>query len=135
MSGQPTPVGQAGLFGEAKGRRGEAGRYFGHVSLASWAGGQADRMLERSTWGRYPMGVRVLAGPGCWLPGVAVGVMTLVLLNAPRTFIIIFVGTLGLWYGVMLAAYATGSRSAMRVTIWSIPIFGLLPLTLAFVIW
>jgi hypothetical protein len=93
--------------------------------------GQADRMLERSTWGHYPRGVRVFAALGCWLLGVVGAGLTLVLLKAPRTVGIILTVTLGFWFGVMLAAYATGSRSLMRVAIWGIPIFALMPIGLA----
>jgi hypothetical protein len=102
------------------------------MSVASWVNGQADRMLERSTWGQSPMGVRVLAALGCWLGGLAAAVLTLVLLNAPRTVGITLTVTIELWFGVMLAGYATGSRSLMRVAIWGIPIVVLVPIGLAF---
>jgi len=89
-------------------------------------------MLERSTWGRSPIGVRVLAALWCWLGGLAAVVSTLVLLKAPRTVGITLTVTIELWFGVMLAAYATGSRSLMRVAIWGIPIIVLVPFGLAF---
>jgi hypothetical protein len=101
--------------------------------LASWLNGQADRLLERSTWGRYPLGFRVLAALVCWLLGVAAGGLTLVILKAPRTVGIIVTVTIAVWFSVLLAANVTGSRSLLRITIWCmIPIFGLLPIALAF---
>ena len=89
-------------------------------------------MLERSTWGRSPIGVRVLAALWCWLGGLAAVVSTLVLLKAPRTVGITLTVTIELWFGFMLAAYATGSRSLMRVAIWGIPIVVFVPIGLAF---
>jgi len=101
------------------------------VSLASFLNGLADRMLERSTWGRYRLGVRVLAAVACWVLGLGSAALTLVLLNAPRTVLITLSVTLGVWFGVLLAANATGSRSLMRLSIWSTPVFALAPIGLA----
>src|SRR5262249_22387508 len=113
-------------------RDGMEGGYSRRMSLASWVNGQADRMLERSTWGQSPMGVRVLAALGCWLGGLAAAVLALVLLKAPRTVGITLTVTIELWFGVMLAAYATGSRPLIRVAIWGLPIIVLVPIGLAF---
>jgi len=76
------------------------------------------------------MGVRVLAALWCWLGGLAAVVFTLVLLKAPGTVGITLTVTIELWFGVMLAAYAAGSRSLMRVAIWGVPIVVLVPIGL-----
>ena len=130
----PTTANDLGARSSHRGaeRDGMEGGYSRRMSLASWVNGQADRMLERSTWEHSPMGVRVLAALGCWLGGLAAAVLTLMLLKAPRTVGITLTVTIELWFGVMLAAYATGSRSLMRVAIWGIPIVVLVPIGLAF---
>ncbi len=53
------------------------------------------------------------------------------LLKAPLSVGISLMVTLGLWLGVMLAGYATGSRSLMRLSIWGIAILALEPIGLA----
>ena len=88
-------------------------------------------MLERSTLGRHPLGVRVLAALACWALGVAVAGLTLMLLKAPLSVGISLTVTLGLSLGVMLAGYASGSRSLMRLSIWGIAILALVPIGLA----
>jgi hypothetical protein len=89
-------------------------------------------LLERSTWGGYPLGFRILAALVCWLLGVAAAGLTLMILNAPMTVRIILTVTIAVWFGVLLAANVTASRSLLRITIWCIPIFALLPIALAF---
>jgi len=101
------------------------------VSLASRVNGLADRLLERSTWGRYRLGVRVLAALVCWLLGVASAGLTLELLKANATVGTVLAVTIGLWFGVLLAANVTGSRPLMRASLWSIPIIALVALGLA----
>jgi hypothetical protein len=101
------------------------------VPFVSWVNDLADRALARSTWGCYSLGVRILAALGSWLLGVAAGALMLVLLKAPRAFVVIYLMAIGIWFGVLLAANASGSRSLMRVSIWCIPILALLPIGLA----
>jgi hypothetical protein len=104
--------------------------YSQHVSVVSWVNGLADRALARSTWGRYPLGVRVLTALSSWALGVVAGGLMLVLLKAPRAFVIIYLVTVGVWFGALLAANVTGSRSLMRISIWGAPILALMPIGL-----
>jgi hypothetical protein len=87
-------------------------------------------MLERYRWGHYPMGVRLLVALGCWLLGVAGVGLALVLHRPLETVGITSAVWFGLWLGVLQAACATGSRSLMRVFIWSTPSFVLVLLGL-----
>jgi hypothetical protein len=53
------------------------------------------------------------------------------LLKAPLFVGISLTVTLGLWLGVMLAGYGTGSRSLISRSIWDIAILALEPIGLA----
>ena len=98
------------------------------MSVVSTVNRQADRLLGRSTWPRYGLGVRILAAAACWAlgTGTTIGVFGRFQILGPVAWIC--VALVATWSAIMLTAYVANSRVLMIVSLWSTLALGIVPI-------
>ena len=65
---------------------------------------------------------------------MATTIAAFVFLDVPPSFGLAFLISWGVWFGVMLAAYASASRTLMHLVLWSIPVVVIVPIALGIVL-